>query len=97
MKGSIGTPTEMHHLKRANYIKCDCSRCRRSRFVPSAQCLYCEYYDIINPHKKKCARYVKCGKKKHTMSTGKGMTSKQKARLEYGKAWYEKQKRGEGK
>ena len=55
-KGSIGTQTgTVIHMKKANRIACDCSRCKHSK--KCAGTIYCCYYDIISPNRKTCARY----------------------------------------
>ena len=55
-KGSTGVNTStVVHLKKADRIQCDCSRCRLSK--RAAGTLYCTYYDIISPNRKTCARY----------------------------------------
>lgn len=55
-KGSIGTQTStVIHVKKANRIACDCSRCKHSK--KGAGTIYCSYYDIFSPNRKTCARY----------------------------------------
>lgn len=55
MRGSVGTATTLHRMKKAKSIPCDCNFCRNCNKRCGA--LYCTYYDIVNPSKKKCARY----------------------------------------
>jgi hypothetical protein len=75
-KGSIGTQTStVVHVKKANKIACDCTRCKHSK--KGAGTIYCCYYDIISPNRKTCARYwcvkpPQKAKKKATKKQDKG-------------------------
>ena len=55
-KGSTGVETNVIiKLKRPDRIPCDCERCKHSQ--RAAGTIYCSYYDIFSPNRKKCARY----------------------------------------
>ena len=55
-KGSTGTPTSrIINAKKVNLIKCDCKNCFHSK--RAAGTIYCTYYDVFTPKRKKCSRY----------------------------------------
>lgn len=59
MKGCTGTSMNgniEYVRKKVNGIPCDCSRCKRNNKRHGVE--HCEYYDILSPHRKKCARYM---------------------------------------
>lgn len=56
-KGNTGTSMcgKIEYTNNVNKIKCNCECCKHSKI--SAGILFCVYYDIVNPHRHKCARY----------------------------------------
>lgn len=77
-KGAVGVNTGMIiRLKKPDSIKCDCSLCTHSKI--SAGVLYCRYYDIISPKKKKCMRYIKVKSRKPKKAKPAELTYKRKA------------------
>ena len=54
--GKTGTPMcRIENTRRVAAIKCDCTKCFHS--ISKKGMLYCRYYDLFSPHKKKCVRY----------------------------------------
>lgn len=55
-KGSTGAPSSsILNIKRIDSIPCDCKKCFHSK--KAAGTVYCSYYDLFSPAKKKCSRY----------------------------------------
>lgn len=55
-KGKTGTPIgRIVNTNNVSRIKCNCRNCFHS--VWKNKTLYCEYYDLVKPHKTKCARF----------------------------------------
>ncbi len=69
MGGSI------EYTRNVKSIPCNCSKCHHRRKDSKSNKYYCDYYKILEPKKKKCARYydatVKGNKKGNKKSTSK--------------------------
>ena len=56
-KGKVGTPTStIENTRKVSSIECNCRTCYHSS-VSKDGVLYCRYYDIFSPRKRKCVRY----------------------------------------
>ncbi len=68
-KGATGTSANrIINIKKVETIKCNCSDCYHSK--RAAGTIYCSYYDLFSPNRKKCTRYYPVSganpkKKKH--------------------------------
>lgn len=59
------TGTSMSRIENTRNVKsitCDCAKCYHSTNKKGV--IYCSYYDLINPKKRKCARYFEMDKTK---------------------------------
>jgi len=72
-----GTIEYTNSVKR---IRCNCESCKHSKI--SAGALFCTYYDIVNPHKRKCARYYRVGKKRGKKKETKTKKNKKEKALQ---------------
>ncbi len=55
-RGSTGTPSNrIINAKRVEAISCNCHNCFHSK--PAVGTIYCTYYDLFSPKRKKCSRY----------------------------------------
>lgn len=55
-KGKVGAATStIENTRKVSAIASDCRNCFHS--ISKDGVLYCKYYDIFSPKKKKCARY----------------------------------------
>lgn len=65
-KGKVGASTStIENTRTVSAVQCDCRNCFHS--ISKDGVLYCKYYDIFSPKKKKCVRYsfLEKGKKKN--------------------------------
>lgn len=55
-KGKVGVSTStIENVRNVSAIECSCKSCFHS--ISKSGVLYCKYYDIFSPKKKKCVRY----------------------------------------
>lgn len=55
-KGKVGVPTStIENTRNVSATESDCKNCFHS--VSKDGVLYCKYYDLFSPKKKKCVRY----------------------------------------
>ena len=55
-KGKVGVATStIENTRRVSAIESNCRNCFHS--ISKDGMLYCKYYDVFSPHKKKCVRY----------------------------------------
>lgn len=55
MKTGVNTSTIIR-VKKPKPIQCDCKKCSHSTL--KNKILYCKYFDLINPRRKSCSRYI---------------------------------------
>lgn len=55
-KGKVGVSTStIENTRNVKAIECNCRNCFHS--ISNDKGLYCKYYDIFSPKRKKCVRY----------------------------------------
>lgn len=56
MKTGISMQGKVEKTNSANKIKCDCKNCFHT--YKKSDFYYCEFYDLINPNKTKCKKFL---------------------------------------